>query len=60
MRKHRLLPVTCAALEVSDEVYHNQSQDTFDWARDNAERQLMSVIFVPGLNVEGEDGAEQD
>lgn len=53
--QHRSLPEATASYERRECVDGTESQYAFHWARHNAKRESMGVIFLPGLDVKGEE-----
>lgn len=52
--EHRLLPEAGSALDGRKCIHEDQDNDTLDWSRDYAKCECFRVVFVPGLDVEGE------
>ena len=57
--EHGLLPEAAAALDCRDGEDDDQSQDTFNRARDYAKCESVRVIFVPCLDIESEKACPQ-
>lgn len=54
--QHGLLPEAGAAEDGGEGVDDAQRENALDGARDDAEGEGFCVVFVPGLDVEGEEG----
>ena len=54
-----MLPVAPTSFQECNEKNADQGEDSFDWAGHYSECQSVSVVFIPGLDVESEKGAEQ-
>jgi hypothetical protein len=54
--KKRLLPKATASEKSRCTVDSTEREDAFDGSRDDAQRQCVGVVFVPGLNVERQGG----
>ena len=38
-----------------EEEHNDNGEDALNWARDDAKSECLGVVFVPGLDVEGEE-----
>ena len=54
-----LLPEVGTAQVTGERVNANEDQDALDGPVDDAERERLGVVLVPGLDVEGEQGSEE-
>ena len=54
-----MLPEAAAAFQICDEVYSDKCQNAFDRARDDTEREGVGVVFVPSLDIEGQESTEE-
>lgn len=56
--EHALLPDVSAAEEAGEGVDKDEDEDAFDGAVDDAEGEGLGVVFIPGLDVEGEESCK--
>jgi hypothetical protein len=54
--EHRLLPEAGSAFNSCEGIDGDQDQDSFHGSRNQAESEGLGVVFVPGLNIKGEEG----
>jgi hypothetical protein len=53
--KHSLLPEARPTFDSCERIDGNQDQNSFHWSRNQAESECLSMVFVPGLNIKGEE-----
>ena len=53
--EHALLPDVGSAEQAGQGVDNNENQDTFDWAVDDTKSECLGVVFIPGLDVKGQE-----
>ena len=58
-RKHGLLPVATATFDSGDSVDDAEGQNAFDRARNKSQSEGVSVVLIPGLNVESQKSCEK-
>ncbi len=55
-REEGLLPEGSPALDSSEDVDEDEGEDALDGSRDQAERQGLGMVLVPGLHIKGQEG----
>lgn len=53
------MPEASSSFDCGEGVDGYESEDAFDWSRDEAEGEGMGVVFFPCLDVEGQECCEQ-
>ena len=58
--EHGLVPEAATANVAGECVHKTKDDDTLNRTRDNTQGQSVSVVFIPGLHVEGQKRGEED
>jgi hypothetical protein len=58
--EHGLVPEAATTNVTGESVHETENDDTLNRTRDNTQSQSVGVVFIPGLNVEGQERGEKN